>query len=457
MENLDGTIVTTAIPRIAADLGVESNAVGIIVTAYLVSLAVFIPVGGWLMTRYPARRIFAGAIIVFTLTSLACGFAHDLTTLAILRVAQGIGGALMVPVGRQVIFRDAPKNEVLRWMSYIVWPGLVAPVIAPLAGGVITSYASWEWIFWLNVPLGVIALVATMRLIPSTVEGPASRLDWKGFLLVGAGLGGLTWGAHLVADAAAPIAQALAWIGVSLVVSALAGWYLRRARRPLIDLTVLRDHIFGLSQAAVIGFWILVAAVPFLMPLMMQNSFGWSPIRAGVLVMFVFLGNIGIKPLTTPLLSRFSFRSVLIVSTIGLAGSAVAIGLCTASTPAWVIAALALVSGIFRSTALTAFSTVGFATIDTGERRAANTLVSVIQQVCTGLGVAVATVALSIGQTISAVPQGHSSYLWAFGLMGALGVIPVVLVWFLPKHAGAELRPARRARPAEPPRSDVIP
>lgn len=441
MENLDGTVVTTAIPRIADDPHVTPNAVGIVITAYLVSLAVFIPVGGWLMTRFTARTIFGVAIALFTLTSLACGFTSNLTALVVLRTLQGIGGALMVPVGRQVVFRDAPKHEMLRWMSYIVWPGLVAPVLAPLLGGVITTCLSWQWIFWLNVPLGITAFLAALHLIPASTDDPPRTLDWLGFLLVGGGLGGLTWSAHLIADHAASMITALVWLTAAVVLCALAGWHVTRARNPLIDTSVLHDRTFGISQAAVVGFWILVASVPFLMPLMMQIAFGWSPVRSGAVVMFVFVGNIAIKPVTTPLLSRCGFRPVLIASTVGLTASTLGIGLCTAHLPIAVTATLALVSGIFRSTALSAFATVGFATIDTAQRPAANTLMSVIQQVCSGLGIAVATIALSIGQAITSAPHSHSSFMWAFALMAVVGVAPAALVWLLPHNAGAELRP----------------
>ncbi|MGC4933391.1 MFS transporter [Gordonia sp. DT30] len=440
MEMLDTTVVTTAAPLIGHSLNQPPTAISVVITAYLLALAVFIPVGGWLITRWTARTVFTTAIVVFTVASLACGFAPSLGWLVLARVVQGVGGALMVPVGRQVVLRSAAKTDVLRLMSYIVWPGLLAPVVAPLIGAVIAEQLSWEWIFWVNVPLGVVAAVVAWRIMPDDVEGPPRRLDWVGVAVVGGGLGTALWAAHLIADTGAGAGIIAAWIAAPVILCALACRHLLSTPTPVVDLRLLGNRVFGLSQAGMAGFFMVVMAIPFLMPLMMQTAFGWSPVRSGVLVMFVFIGNVGIKPATTPLLNAFGFRTVLGVSTLGLAATAVALGCATASTPAWLIAVVALVSGVFRSTALTAYSTIGFATIDVADRRTANTVAATVQQVASGLGVAVAAVGVRLGAAITGDTTASGTYFWAFLVAGAVALASLIAVARLPRQAGAELR-----------------
>lgn len=437
MEMLDGTIVTTAAPRIGIDLGTSAVSVGLIVTGYLVALAVFIPLGGWLMTVISARVLFTGAIALFTLASLGCGCASDLGVIAALRVVQGLGGALMVPVGRQLVLRDAPKDQVLRMIGYIVWPGLLAPAIAPLVGGLLVVHASWRWLFWINVPLGVVAAALAVRLVPSSLEEGRSRFDLRGFLLVGTGLGGLTWGAHMVADQVGTLAGGITVCAASVLVCAAACVHLLRSRNPLVQLSVLGDRVLGLSQLGSGAFWVTVAAVPFLIPLQLQTAQGWSPVAAGVLVSFVFIGNVGIKPATTPLLRRFGFRTVLLASGVGLVVTAAVFGPVAPHAPRFVLAAIALASGVFRSTALTAFNAIGFSTIPVSERRAANTLQAVISQLGSGLGVAAAAVALRVGHATTSSATG--AFAVAFPVISVAAVVSVVAVALIPRTAGREL------------------
>jgi MFS family permease len=256
MENLDGTIVSTAAPQIAASLRVQPTAVGLVITAYLLTLAVLIPLSGWLTARLGARRVFLSAIVIFTAASLACALSTDLTMLVAMRVLQGAGGAMMVPVGRLVVLARTEKPDIPRVMSYIVWPGLIAPVIAPLLGGIITTYADWRWMFLLNIPLGFVAFFVAWRLIVTAPVTTPPRLDWVGVALVGVALGGLTYASHLLSepDTSAPIA--VATLAVSLLAGGIAGWHLLRVGAPLISLRTLRVQTF---RASVIGgslFWL---------------------------------------------------------------------------------------------------------------------------------------------------------------------------------------------------------
>jgi MFS family permease len=419
MEMLDGTIVTTASPQIGRSLGAPATAVGLVVTAYLLTLAVLIPLSGWLTRRYGNRVIFLTAIVLFTLASVGCAASVNLGMLVAMRVLQGAGGAMMVPVGRTMVMSPAAKEDILRLTSYVVWPGLLAPVIAPLAGGLITTYASWHWIFLINVPLGVVAFAAAWRLVTAApaASGNAARppLDWAGMVLTCAGLGGLTYAAHLVSLPAPPAAQAAACFGASLALLAGAVAHLRRAAHPLLNLRSLSIRTFRVSQLGGTMYFFVIGAIPFLLPLMFQVQFGWSPVKSGAVTAFVFAGNVGIKPATTPLINRFGFRPLLIVSTLGTAVIVAALGFTTAATPVPVIAALALASGITRSTGLTVYSTVGLADMTPELMRDANTLAATSMQLAAGLAIAGATVALRVGD--AATSGGQAAYTVAFCLL----------------------------------------
>ena len=449
MENLDGTIVATAAPAMARSLDVPTTSIGLVVTSYLLTLAVLIPVSGWTARRWGARRVFLSAIVVFTLASLACALSTDLVQLVAMRVVQGAGGAMMVPVGRFVVLGRAEKGDLMRVVAWITWPGLLAPVVAPLVGGALVTYASWHWIFLVNLPLGVVALVVAWRLLPEPPREQPQPLDRAGVLLTCAGLGGLAWTAHLLSEPATPWGRTTAWGLGALAVTAWSVVHLLRARTPLVDLRSLRVATFRASVTGSSLFWIAVGAAPFLLPLLFQDVFGWSPVRAGAVVLFVFVGNVAIKPATSWLLRRYGFRAVLLASTAGVAASLVALGAVTAATPLAVIAALCLLSGVARSVGFTAYNTVAFSDVPPEGMRDANTLAATAQQLGAAFGVAAATVALRAGQPLGELlpgsPTGASAYTAAFALLAAVALAATAVATRLHPQAGAAVRgPARR-------------
>jgi EmrB/QacA subfamily drug resistance transporter len=447
MEMLDGTIVTTASPRIARSLHVPAGEIGLLVTTYLLTLAVLIPLSGWLTRRLGNRLVFLTAIAVFTLASVGCASSVSLGELVAMRVLQGIGGAMMVPVGRTMVVSMADKKDLLQITSYVVWPGLIAPVLAPLAGGLITTYASWHWIFLINAPLGVIAFCFAWRLITGSTERSAPPpLDWAGVVLTCAGLGGLTYTAHLVSLASPPAAQTIAFAVGSAAALAGAVWHLRHTAHPLLNLRTLRIDTFRISQFGGSLYWLVVGAMPFLLPLLWQTQFGWSPVKSGAVVLFIFAGNVGIKPATTPLINRFGFRALLLSSTVVMAVVVAALGFTTAATPLPVIAVLTLISGVTRSTALTVYSTVCFVDVPAEQMRDAGTLFATTSQLSAGLAVALATVALRIGSLFPGAANGTKPYTVAFCLLAGISLVATVEALWLRPGAGDVARAVRPAR-----------
>jgi EmrB/QacA subfamily drug resistance transporter len=449
MENLDGVIVTTAAPKIGEALHVPSTSVGLVIAAYLVTLAVLIPLSGWIATRWSARTVFMWAIAIFTLASLACAASTSFQELVAFRVIQGAGGAMMVPVGRLVVLARTAKSDILRAMSLLVWPGLLGPLVAPLAGGVITTYLGWQWLFLVNVPLGAIALVAAWRLV-DPLEGQAPwPLDWIGVVLMCTGLAAATYTAYLLSQPQVPWdAVAACAVGGTVLITA-AVRHLLRTEHPVVNLRTLRVPTFAAAVGGGSLFWTTIVAVPFLLTLLFQNVFGWSPIKSGALVMFVFAGNILIKPTTTPMLRRFGFRPVLIVATAGAAATMVAAGFFTATTSLVVIAAIALLNGVGRSVSLTCYSTIGFSDVPPEQMPDANSLQATAQQLSVGLGVTIGAVALRAGEPLAKLlPGGYTvseEYTVAFILIAAVALLATVAAVRMHPEAGAAVtnRPAQ--------------
>jgi EmrB/QacA subfamily drug resistance transporter len=447
MENLDGTIVTTAAPRIGQALGVPATSVGLVIAAYLVTLAVLIPLSGWLAARWGPRPVFLAAIAIFTVASLGCALSTAFAELVAFRVAQGAGGAMMVPVGRLVVLSQTEKSDLLRITSLLVWPALIAPVIAPLAGGLLTTYASWRWLFLVNVPLGVIAWGVAWRLIEAGRTAAPPPLDRVGVLLTCAGLAAATYTAELLSETVVNWTFAVPLGAAGVVLLAAAARHLLRAAHPLVNLRTLQVTTFRTAIGSGSLFWLNVAAVPFLLTLLFQNVFGWSPVKSGALVLFVFVGNIAIKPATTPLLRRYGFRPVLVAATAGAAATMVLAGLFTATTPLVVIALVAMLSGVGRSVGMTGYTTIAFSETPPEQIRDANTLQATAQQLSIGLGVPVAAVAIRAGRPIADLLRSHPSpgdaYTVAFVLMAA--VVLVATAGALRLHPDAGSAVSRRA------------
>jgi MFS family permease len=440
MELLDGTALTTAAPRVASAFGVASAAIAVPISAYLITVAAFIPLGGWAVDRFGGRRTFAAAVTLFTLASALCALAPTLALLDVARIAQGIGGAMMVPVGRLVVLRGIRRDQVIRAVAFLTWPALAAPLLGPVVGGLLATYASWRWIFLLNVPLGAIAL-CLVRAIPAE-RGPVRRLDVRGWWWSAACLGSLTAAASIEAIPGSDPAAAIGCLLVAVVTGALAVQRLRTAQEPLLRLNALRVRTFRFAHAGGSVFRIAINAVAFLVPLLFVDAFGWTPAHAGAAFIALYAGNLGIKPATTPLLRRLGFRSVVIGAVLGAVVTTALIATSSGTTPIVVTVALLVASGAFRSIGFTAYNTVAYADVDAAELNDANTLSSAIQQVAVGLGAASGALALRFCLALGV----RDAYQGAFIVMAAVLLIPALEASLLPRDVGSALTAGATAR-----------
>lgn len=394
MENLDATVIATALPDIAKTFGVGAVDVNIGMSAYMVAVAVFIPISGWLADRFGSRRVFGWAIVLFSLSSLLCGWSDSLQTFVAARVLQGISGAMMVPVGRLAVLRATEKKDLVRAISFITWPGLVAPILGPPVGGFIVTHASWPWIFYLNLPLGLLALIATLVLIPKHDEVTSRSFDFSGFLLVGVASAALLYGVELLGQSRGSLLQGLLLSAAGVMLGAFAWRHMRRHAQPLLALGVVSVRTFSVCLCGGSIFRVAISTLPFLLPLMFQLAFGLSAFDAGLLVLAVFAGNLAMKPFTTAVMQRWGFRSVLMIN--GILG-VLAIAACALldERMSWALILFILfVGGLSRSMQFTLFNTLGFADIPKAQMSDASTLFSMFFQLSMAMGVAIGALLL---------------------------------------------------------------
>ncbi|GAB4062160.1 MFS transporter [Uliginosibacterium sediminicola] len=441
MQMLDGAILNTSLPQMASSLGVQPVQMSVGITTYMLVVAIFMPLSAWLTERFGARRVFVGAILLFTFGSLICGLSRSLPEFIASRILQGLGGAMMVPVGRIIVLHQASKQELLEANTFITWPALVAPVIGPVLGGFITTYAGWRWNFLLNLPLGLAGSLLAWRYLPLTRSTQRDNLDWPGFIYTASALALVLTGLESLGHG--QITRPVPWllIGIGVILAYFALRHLARTATPLLSLKPFERLSFALSTLSA-GTWVRIAvsSTPFLLPLLYQLGFGLSALEASSFLFAYFIGNLGMKAITTRTLRRLGFRRVLFVDSLLCGLSIAACALFEADTSRWLMFASLFCAGLTRSMAFTSLASLAFADISQAERNSASTLASMFQQLAMLLGVAVAALLLHLSQAL----HGHSAPLlvdfrWAFGLMGVLAVIAAFQFLRLPLDAGNEI------------------
>ncbi|HEV3426418.1 MAG TPA: MFS transporter [Paraburkholderia sp.] len=447
MENVDATVIVTSLPALARDLGQDPITLKLAVTSYVIGLGVFIPICGWVADRFGSRNVFRTAIGIFMTGSLLCAASRSLEMFVAARFVQGIGGAMMVPVGRIIIFRSLPKSDFIRAVNYLTVPALLGPVVGPPLGGFITTYLHWRLIFFVNIPIGILGIWLANRHIANMHEEHPGPLDWFGFLLSAGGASLFMLGLSLVGGELVSNTKAVTMCVIGAFLLVAYWFYAQRAERPVLDLKFLRIPSFNASVAGGSLFRIGLGAVPFLLPLALQEGLGMTAFASGAITCASAFGSIFMKAIVSRVLGRFGFRRTLVVNA-AVAGAAIAIyGAFSPGTPVWLIWFIVLAGGIFPSLQFTGLNSLAYADIPSKDIGRATSVASVIQQVSLGLGVTIAGIVLQVSHRI----QGHPTIVWsdfwpAFLVVGLFSVASIPVTLRLPANAGDEIARGRRGQ-----------
>jgi len=440
MENMDSTVIATSLPAIAADIGTSPLTLKLAITSYLLSLAVFIPASGWTADRFGARMVFALAVAVFMLGSIGCALSSSVNDFVFARILQGMGGAMMTPVGRLVLLRSIDKSALVNAMTWVTVPALVGPVIGPPLGGFITTYFSWHWIFLINIPIGLLGIFMALKYIDPIKSVDPERFDLYGLMLSGIGLGGIAFGLSVAGLNLLPWSVVAALVGVGSIAMALYVIHSRRTGSPVLDFSLLR---LGTMRASIVGgflFRLGIGALPFLLPLLMQAGFGLTPFQSGLVTFASAVGAMGMKTLAARIIRTFGFRNLMAVNAVLSALSIAACAWFTVTTPLLLIMIVLVIGGFFRSLEFTAINTVAYAEVAPGQMSRATTLVSVNQQLAISAGVAVG--AFSVETTLWLRHQSElsaSAFAPAFLVVALISAASSYFFWQMPRDAGDEV------------------
>jgi EmrB/QacA subfamily drug resistance transporter len=452
MENMDSTVIATSLPAIAADIGSSPLALKLAITAYLLSLAVFLPVSGWTADRFGARRVFRIAIVVFMTGSIGCALSHSLIQFVLARMVEGMGGAMMTPVGRLILVRSVDRRELINAMVWVTLPALVGPLIGPPLGGFITTYISWHWIFLINIPMGLAGIVLATIFIEDVRAEKPDPLDTVGVLLAGVGIGGLAFGGSVLGLNFLPAGMVVALVVVGAVSIYAYVLHARRTPAPVLDLSLLQIPSL---RAAVVGGFIYrsgIGAMPFLLPLLFQLGFHMTAFQSGLITLCNVIGAMGMKTIIPIILRNIGFRRALTVNALI---STALVAACATFVPGvsfvWIVAVLTL-GGFFRSLEFTSINTIAYADVDHRVLSRATSLIAVGQQLSIAIGVAVGALAVDV----TLWWRGHDTitaadFQPAWLIAAAISALSCLVFRRMPSDAGAALAQRPPEAKAGPP------
>ncbi len=450
MEQLDGTVLATALPTMAKSFHVAPLHMNVALTAYLLTLAMFIPASGRIADRFGSRTVFRAAIGIFTAGSIACALAPSLAFLVGARMLQGMGGAMMSPVGRLVMLRAVSKTELVRAMAWLMIPATIGPIVGPPVGGFLVTYLSWHWIFYINVPIGLTGIVLVTRYIDEMREPARSAFDLRGLALAGGALACLMFGIEMASRGVGSRLLTLGLVAAGVLSAGLYWLHARHHPRPMLDFRLMRIVTFRMSVMCGTLSRIAVGAMPFLLPMMLQLGFGMSAVQSGAVTFVSSIGSLAMRLAAPSILRRLGFRTVLVwiglLATLLLASSA-------AFRPSWPLAAIyvvLLLNGFFQSLQFMAYNTIAYADVPRPEMSAATSFYTTFQQMSLTLGIAISATALaaSMAATGHGVPK-LADFSVAFLFVSAISLFAPLLATRLDRSAGAELS-GHRERPGKP-------
>ena len=433
MEMLDGTIVTTALPEMSQYFHTGAATTALLVSVYLITAAIFIPLSGWLAKRFGKKKIWIIAVIIFTISSLTSALVSSFIFLLLMRIIQGFSGSLMTPTARLIVLEKTPASKLLKMVSYLIWPALIAPAIAPLAGGFIVTYWSWQWIFLINVPIGFMIVLLGIKWIDADDVKTKNDFDLLGFIEITFASGVILVGAELATHGKNYWVSAMGLVAVGVILGIIVFKHLKKAENPLFSIQALKVTSFRICQTSGSVLWLCVGALPYILTVFLQTVFQWSAVKAGSYVLFIFIGNIGIKPFTNAIIRKLGYRSALLSSFGMVFITSVALAFIRPNSFPVYIMFLALVSGVGRSLALTSYNGLSFSEIAPQDRNSANTLNVVVMTLAQGLGISLITVVVNLLQNSFSIT---TSYELGFVFLGLLMIFPVIEVLFLPKDIG---------------------
>jgi EmrB/QacA subfamily drug resistance transporter len=438
MESLDTTILNTAVPTIAAALHVAPLSMKSVLASYTLSLAVFIPISGWMADRFGTRRVFASAIGIFTLGSFLCGMSSNIHALVACRILQGVGGSMMVPVGRLTLVRTFAKSELVRAMSFVSIPALIAPMLGPIAGGLIVGYLHWRVIFFVNIPIGLIGLFLVYRHLPDYREH-TNPLDVTGLILFGSGVALLSYVLEVFGEHTLNAREILGLLALSILLLAGYGFHAIKAAHPLLQLTLFRIRTF---RAAVVGSFVTrlgIGGIPFLFPLLYQVGLGFTPIQSGLLMIPQAIAAMSLKPAMPRILARFGYRAVLVSNTLLMGLQTLLFATIGKGTPVWLIVIEVFFFGFYTSLQYTSMNTLVYADLTEEQESSASSIASTAQQMAISFGVASASLV-----TVFFLPDRHSSnpaqfihgIHRAFFVLGGMTLLSTIVFYQLKKGDG---------------------
>ncbi|RXH54712.1 putative transport protein [Granulicella sibirica] len=439
MGTLDGTVISNALPTMARALHQDPLMLNTAITSYLLASAVFLPISGWAADRFGARTVFRGAIILFAVSSVGCGIAHALWHLVVARLLQGIAGSMMLPVGRLVLLRTLPKAEMVRAMGFLILPGILGTVLGPPVGGFIVTFSSWRWIFYINLPMGLIGAILTTMYVPNVRETEKQKLDLTGFLLTGFGLAGLVYGFENVGRNILPAWAVNSLLGGGLISLILFYLHYRRARETsILDLSIIGIPTY---RSATVGGMFLrlgLGAGPFLLALLLQLGFGLSAFQAGLLTLADALGSLLTMKFTQPLVKAFGFKRMLVTNIVVAAILQACYAFFRPETPHWMIVAVFFVSGMFRSTLFTALNALAYADLPQKAMSRASSLSSVLTQLASSLGIGASAVVLhAVMQAHHTTKISSADITPIFPMISGVTLISLAFFLSMPTNAGA--------------------